>query len=102
MNNSVNGLTAEEVIAKLREPLPVKDGEFEPSLTAYLERLDELFGQEWSQDVQATAQGVRCEITLVHDGFTLMKKSAIERSTIKATIMCCHFLGMGRSQISIP
>ena len=102
MSNPIEGLTEEEILARLKATLPVEDGYSEPKLDAYLERLDELFGREWQQDVQATAKGVRCEITLDRDGYTFLKRSAISNTTTKAIILCCYILGMGRSQTSIP
>ena len=100
MNKSIEEMTEEEVLAELKRPLPLAEGDSEPDLNAYLERLDELFGKEWEQDVQATASGVRCEITLNRGGFYFLKRSAIAHDTIYAFKMCCHMLGMGRSQTS--
>ena len=100
MSNSKENMTEKEVLARLKEPLPIESDASEPNLNAYLERLDELFGKEWEQDIQATASGVRCEITLNHGGFYFLRRSAIASDTIKAFILCCHMLGMGRSQTS--
>lgn len=93
-------MTKEEVIAKLKAPLPVDDDAGEPNLNAYLDRLDELFGQEWDQDVQATAKGVRCEITIDHLSGFYIKRSAIAHHTSTAFKLCCHMIGLGRSQTS--
>ena len=100
MNNTKERMTKEEVIEKLRSPLPVDDDTGEPNLNAYLDRLDELFGQEWAQDVQATASGVRCEITIRHSSDFYIKRSAIAPNTSSAIKLCCHMIGMGRSQTS--
>ena len=100
MSNSKERMTEEEAIARLRKPLPVDDDIGEPNLNAYLDRLDELFGQEWEQDVQATAKGVRCEITINHLGGFYIKRSAIAHNTPAAIKLCCHMIGMGRSQNS--
>ena len=53
MSNPIEGLTEEEILARLKATLPVEDGYSEPKLDAYLERLDELFGREWQQDVSS-------------------------------------------------
>ena len=100
MSNSKERMTKEEAVAGLRKPLPVDDNIGEPSLNAYLDRLDELFGQEWEQEVQATASGVRCEITIAHLGGFYVKRSAIADNTDEAFKLCCHMIGLGRTQNS--
>lgn len=84
-------------MAKLQADLPVRECEDVPDLTAYLERLDELFGEDWEQDVQGTPSGVRCGITIDHTGVYL-KRVAIADTMTEAFKLCCHMLGMGRSQ----
>lgn len=99
MSDQAESLTGDQLLAKLREPLPVEQGESRPGFTAYANRLDDLFGASgWDQNAHATAEGVRCEITLRHEGFTLVQRSAISRNTERAFILCCHLIGVGRSQ----
>ena len=92
-------MTEEEVLARLKDTLPTDDDTGEPTLNAYLDRLDELFGQGWEQEIQATASGVRCEITIDQGGIYI-KRSAIAPNTPEAIKLCCHMLGIGRSQNS--
>lgn len=90
-------MTRKEALEQLKVPLPVEEGAGEPSFDAYLERLDELFGEDWEQDIQATAKGVRCEIKIDHGGF-FIKRAAIGGGTIDAFKLCCYMIGLGRSQ----
>jgi len=93
---SASEMTKEKIFAELREPLPIDKNIGEPALSAYLDRLDELFGPDWDQDIQATASGVRCEIEINYMGIYYTKRSAIARSTENAIKECCHLIGIGR------
>ena len=84
-------MSRKEILERLKAPLPVEGGASEPSISAFIERLEEVFDEDFDIDIQATAQGVRCEITIDQIGFD-MKRSAIGSGDKDAIKKCCYLM----------